>query len=178
MPRLHPSDFDTAAFFDAINRQRIARQLSWTAVAKEIRNQSSTLNVQLRDHPFSPSTLTGMPKRTYTSCQHALGILRWLSLPPESFITDSTVDPADSALPPAGPDRRLRWDLPKLYEALDTQRQERHQTWTQLARELRCSPAQLTGVRTARYAITMILAMGITQWLRRPARDFVYPAKW
>ena len=47
-------------------------------------------------------------------------------------------------------------------------------TWIALAG----SPGQLTGLRTAKYATTMDLAMRITQWLGRPAADFVYPAAW
>ena len=176
--KLPRSDFDIAALFDALDEQRIARQLSWTGVAKEIRNQSATLSARLLDHPFSPSTLTGMPRRIHSSCQHALAVLRWLGRSPESFISGSTVDPARTALPLAGDDRRLRWDLQKLYKALDKQRRERHKTWIQLACELQCTANQLTGIRTARYAISMRLAMRVAQWLHRPARDFVYAAKW
>lgn len=38
------------------------------------------------------------------------------------------------------------------------------------------TPSQLTGLRTARYATNMRVAMRITQALRRPAADFIYPA--
>jgi hypothetical protein len=51
-------------------------------------------------------------------------------------------------------------------------------TWAQLAQELRCTPSQLTGIRTARFAIGMRLAMRIVAWLGRPARDFIYVAGW
>jgi hypothetical protein len=81
-------------------------------------------------------------------------------------------------LPPVGPDRRLRWSLKKLHGELDAQRRERGLTWNELAAELRCTPSQLTGIRTARFAIGMRLAMRITRWLRRPASDFVYRAMW
>jgi hypothetical protein len=37
---------------------------------------------------------------------------------------------------------------------------------------------QLTGLRSVRFAISMRLAMRITQWLERPASDFVYAARW
>ena len=79
---------------------------------------------------------------------------------------------------PAGPNRRLRWDLQALYEALDARRRERLLTWEELAREIRCSTNQLTGIRTARYAIGMKLAMRIVLWLEQPASTFVYPADW
>jgi hypothetical protein len=51
-------------------------------------------------------------------------------------------------------------------------------TWKQLADLLACTPSQLTGLRTARFATDMDLAMRIVQWIGRPAADFVYPARW
>jgi hypothetical protein len=43
---------------------------------------------------------------------------------------------------------------------------------------LGCTPNQLTGLGTARFATGMDLAMRIAQWIGRPAADFVYPATW
>jgi hypothetical protein len=82
------------------------------------------------------------------------------------------------ALTSAGPNRRLRWDLAALYDALDARRRERQLTWVVLARQLRCSVHQLTGIKTARFAIGMKLAMRIAQWLERPASAFIYVAAW
>jgi transcriptional regulator with XRE-family HTH domain len=83
-----------------------------------------------------------------------------------------------TVLPVAGPDKRLRWDLQKLYNALDAPRHEKGLSWPQLALELQCTPSQLSGIKRARFAISMVLAMRIVQWLDRPARDFVYAASW
>ena len=47
-----------------------------------------------------------------------------------------------------------------------------------LAQLLGCSANQLTGLRTAKFATNIDLAMRIVQWLRRPAADFVYAARW
>jgi hypothetical protein len=113
-----------------------------------------------------------------TSCQHALFMLRWLGPTPESFLPGTARDDTAAALPPAGPDRRLRWNLKKLYEALDAERRARGMSWPQLAAELRCSPGQLSGLRTARFATNLRLAMRLVTWLHRPARDFIYAAKW
>jgi len=63
-------------------------------------------------------------------------------------------------------------------EALDVQRRERELTWSQLSRDLGCTSSQLTGIRRARFAIGMKLAMRIVLWLDRPARDFIYAANW
>jgi hypothetical protein len=171
-------DFDIAALIDALDVQRRSRALNWHDVAKELWDQSAMLNAQRDDHPISPTTLTGIAKRMDTSCQHALFMLRWLGRTPESFMPGSTADAKKTALPFAGPDRRLRWDLQKLYIAVDAERRERNLTWRQLADVLLCTPSQLTGIRRARFAISMRLTMRIVEWLKRPARDFVYAATW
>ena len=61
---------------------------------------------------------------------------------------------------------------------MDEKRRQDGLTWPALAATLGCSPNQLTGLRTAKFATGMDLAMRIVQWLGRPAADFVYPAKW
>jgi hypothetical protein len=168
-------DFDITALYEAMDAQRIERGLSWRQVADQLWAQSSLLNRKRHDHPISPSTLTGIARRRDCTCQHALFILRWLGRSPESLIGRAE---RRFALPAAGPDRRLRWDLTSLYEALDTRRRERQLSWAQLAYLLRCTPHQLTGIRTARYAIGMRLAMRLVQWLEQPARVFIYAAEW
>ena len=171
-------DFDGVALFDALDSQRRNRALSWQGVAQELWDQSAALNVQRGDHPISASTLTGIAKRGDTTCQHALFILRWLGRTPESFMAGSTADASRTALPIVGPHQRLRWNLQELYDALDSQRREQSLTWPQLAHELRCTPSQLSGIKRARFAIGMRLAMRIVTWLDRPARDFIYAANW
>ncbi len=168
-------DFDAIAFYDAMDAERVARGMSWRQVADALCEQSSLLNERRRDHPISPSTLTNIAKRRDTTCQHALFILRWLGRSPESFVPTSRVN---APLPAAGPDRRLRWNLGALYEALDARRRTRGLSWTELARIIGCAPSQLTGIRTARYAIGMRLAMRIVQWLEEPASRFVHAAEW
>jgi len=171
-------EFDIAALFEALDSQRRNRALSWQGVAQELWHQSAALNARRNDHPISASTLTGMAKRRDTTCQHALFMLRWLGRTPDSFMPGSTADAQRTALPFVGPDQRLRWDLQKLYAALDSQRRERSFTWPQLAHELQCRPSQLSGIKRARFAIGMRLAMRIVTWLDRPARDFVHAANW
>jgi hypothetical protein len=171
-------EFDIAALFEALDLQRRNRALSWQGVAQEPWDQSAALNAGRDDHPISPSTLTGMTKRKDTTCQHALFMLRWLGREPESFMLGATTDKNGTALPAAGPDKRLRWDLQKLYDSLDAQRRERGLSWWQLAHELRCAPSQLSGIKRARFAISMKLAMRIVRWLDCPAGDFIYAANW
>jgi hypothetical protein len=170
-------EFSIGEFFEALDRQRLSRELSWQKTADEIWDQSRELNDRRDDHPISPATLSGMRARRDTSCQHALFVLRWLYRAPESFLKGGpTLESTD--LPEVGPDRRLRWDLKKLYEAMNERRSVRELTWKELAVALRCTPSQLIGLRTAKFATGMRLAMRITQWLGRPAAYFVYAAEW
>jgi hypothetical protein len=132
---------------------------------------------KLANHPISPSTLQYLGKRGDTSCQHALFFLRWLDRTPESFLIGAARD-AGAPLPPCGPDRRPRWDLKALHAGLNESRANRGATWAQVADDLHCRPGQLTGLKTARFATGMALAMGIAQQVGRPAADFIYLARW
>ena len=178
--------FDAHALYRALDAQRAERELTWPGVARELWEMSAELAKRRgEDHPIAASTLTNVAKRGDTTCQHALFMLRWLNRDPEDFVSGAPAA-TRAPLPPAGSDRRLRWHLhatprrkaPGLYEALNERRLERELTWPALAHELNCGPSQLTGLRTARFAVRMTLAMTITQWLERPAADFVYAAEW
>jgi hypothetical protein len=173
--RTWPGDFDARAMYAAMDAQRVERGWSWSAVARDLAD-SGNLSVQVGQHPISPSTITGIAKRGDTTCQHALFFLRWIGREPESFIASPKV--SGSAFPSVAQGLRLRWNLRTLYDALNARRLERGLSWAETARELHCSENQLTGIRTAKYAIGMILAMRITQWLERPAADFVFAANW
>ena len=178
MPESAIRPFDGGALYRALDTKRIELGLSWTDVADQIWAASGELNDRRGDHPISPSTLTKLAKSPRTSCQHALFMLRWLGRSPESFLQGAVGDEARYALPGAGPDRRLRWSLKLLYGAMDDQRHEEGLTWSALASILGCTTHQLTGLRTAKFAIEMDLAMRIVQWIGQPASEFVYPAEW
>ena len=171
--------FDGSALYSVLDARRVELGLSWRQVADDLWQLLSELNDRRRDHPISPSTLTNMATKPRTSCQHALFMLRWLNRNPESFLV-GMIDGDDLrfALPGAGPDRRLRWSLKLLWATTDDKRRKDGLTWKQLAEFLACTPNQLTGLRTARFATGMDLAMRIVQWIGRPAADFVYPAGW
>jgi hypothetical protein len=170
--------FDAAALYEALNARRAELGLSWSGVADQIWLLSADLNDRRRDHPISPSTLPGMARNPRTSCQHALFMLRWLGRTPESFLVGGPEHEDRFTLPEAGRDRRLRWALKLMYASMDEKRRQEGLTWPALAALLGCSPNQLTGLRTAKFATGMDLAMRIVQWLGRPAADFVYPARW
>ena len=106
------------------------------------------------------------------SCQHALLLLRWLRVPPETFVKEPEPGTTGVPLPLADEAHRLHWNLRKLYGTLNAARVALDATWQQTANRLSCTPHQLTGLRTARFAT------GITQALHLPAADFVYVADW
>lgn len=171
-----PHGFDAQAFFAAVDTRRRDEQLSWPALATVIWEQSRALNGRRKDHPISSATIRKMGEGV--SCQHALFLLRWLGVPPETFIAAPQPGTAGVPLPAADEAHRLRWNLKKTYAALNTARTARGSTWQQAADSLHCTPSQLTGLRTAKFATSMRLAMRITQALRRPAADFVYVSEW
>jgi hypothetical protein len=158
-----------------MDARRHNEHLSWPALATVIWDQSRVLNQRRNDHPISPATIRKLAAGV--SCQHALFVLRWLAVPPEAFI--AVPQPGTAVpLPQADEAQRLRWNLKKLYGALNAARSARGATWQQAAHRLHCTPSQLTGLRNAKFATNMQLAMGITQALHRPAADFVYAAEW
>jgi hypothetical protein len=173
-----PRGFDVQALFVALDDRRCLERLSWMQVAGNMWQLSADLNAQREDHPISAATISKMPRRGDKTCQHALVMLRWLERAPEEFIVEPHPDTAWVPLPEADPAHRLRWDLAALYRALNDARTARAASWEETAGRLHCSPHQLTGLRTAKHATGMRLAMRISQALRRPSADFIYAADW
>jgi hypothetical protein len=167
--------FDFAAFFAAVDHARRSRGMGWYDLADELWNQSARLNAERHDHPLCGGAVSRLGARGETSCQYALYLLRWLGQAPEEFLTRHALDVGDVRLPDPSNDSRLRWDLAQLYAALTRERQRQGLTWGRLAEQIGCTPSRLTNLRTARMA-DMALVMRVTQWLRRPAAEFIHPA--
>lgn len=170
--------FDVQAFFAAIDERRRREGLSWSRVATQMWELTADFNAQHEHHPIAASTIANMSRRGDASCQHALVMLRWLDRAPEEFVAQPRPGTTGVPLPEADPAHFLRWDLKALYAALNETRSSRGATWEQAARRLYCTPNQLTGLRTAKYATGMRLAMRICQALGRPSADFIHPADW
>ena len=167
--------FDFAAFFAAVDDARRERDMGWYDLADQLWDQSAQLNAERRDHPLCGGAVSRLGARGETSCQYALYLLRWLGRAPEEFLAGPTVDVGDVRLPDPGADSRLRWDLVQLHTALNEERQRQRLTWVGLAEQIGCTSSRLTNLRTARMA-DMALVMRVTQWLRRPAAEFIHPA--
>ena len=87
------------------------------------------------------------------------------------------MDVSDFRLPEPGPTNRLRWDLNQLHAAVNERRRELGPTWATLAQMIGFTPSRLTNLRTARMA-DMALTMRVTQWLCKPAADFINGTQW
>jgi hypothetical protein len=167
--------FDFATFFAAVDDARRERDMGWYDLADQLWDQSAQLNAERRDHPLCGGAVSRLGARGETSCQYALYLLRWLGQAPEEFLAGPTADVGDVRLPHLGADSRLRWDLAQLHTALNQERQRQRLTWAGVAEQIGCSSSRLTNLRTARMA-DMALVMRVTQWLRRPAAEFIHPA--
>jgi len=172
-----PVPFDAQALARALEVKRLELGLTWTGAAHAIWELSHELNARRHDHPISASALRNVAVQDGTSCQHALFMLRWLERSPESFLLGAPLD-AGFGLPPAGADQRLRWNLRTLFAALDTARRRDGLTWKETASQIGCTPSQLTGLRKAKFATGMDVAMRIVQWLGRDSSFFIYAAAW
>ena len=167
--------FDFAAFFAAVDDARCERDMGWYDLAGQLWDQSAQLNAERGDHPLCGGAISRLGTRGETSCQYALYLLRWLGRAPEEFLAGPAADVGDVRLPDPGAEASCagtsRSSMPLSTRSGSGQRL----TWTGLAGQIGCTPSRLTNLRTARMA-DMALVMRATQWLRRPAAQFIHPA--
>lgn len=164
--RLHR--FDMRAFHAALDAARKAKGLSWAELAAQTNHPfEGTTSI-----PIHPATLRGMlAKRSVTSAV-VLQTLAWLGQTPEHFLTGSPGFP-ERPLPEPRPGHVLRFDTRALHAGLNAQREARGLSWAQVAAELPgFTPAMLTNLATGPL-IGFPRVMLLTQWLGRPAADFV-----
>ena len=160
--------FDMHAFHAALDTTRQAKGLSWAELAAQTNRPFKGTN----SIPIHPATLRDMlAKRSVTSAV-VLQALAWLGRPPESFLDGPSLYP-EAPLPESSPGHVLRFDTCGLHAALDAQRQARGLSWTQVAAQLPgFTPSMLTNLATGPL-IGFPRVMLLTQWLARPAADFV-----
>jgi len=168
-----------SALCAALDEARAARGLSWTDLVAEI-------NAPFKFVPSIPtslSTIRGMGGKASVTSAVVLQVLRWLGRSPESFLAGRPAPPiatgaSAEALPDVGPERILRFDTKAIHAALDEARRERGLTWRQVAGEL---PGFKEGMLTNLAAGPLIgfpRVMRITQWLGRPAAEFMRGYDW
>src|SRR5689334_12145791 len=158
-------EFDLSALYAALNAQREERGLSWTAAVGEINAVGRT-----SIHPIAVSTVTGLRNKSVAEGDGVLQMLRWLRRSPESFVPGENKAPP---LPEATPNEVLRFDVKKLYDALNSQRTQRGMTWQMVANEI----GGLRAPSLTRYAkggrTGFPEVMRIVRWLGQPAAAFV-----
>ena len=72
-------------------------------------------------------------------------------------------------------DALATFDFAAFFAALNEERQRQGLAWAGLAEQVGCTPSRLTNLRTARMA-DLALTMRVTQWLSKPAAEFIHPA--
>jgi len=167
------SDFALASLYAAIDAQRRARNLSWTAVTAEVSGRRTRLR------PIAVSTIRGLENKRVGEGDGILQMLVWLRRTPESFMP-GVVDPRSPQFlePTLARGEILRWDTRALYDALDAQRRERQLTWAATAAEIAgFTPNMLTRMaRGGRVGFPHV--MRLVRWLNQPAASFTRVARW
>jgi len=158
------------ALQEALDGERRARKLTWDEAAAEI-SEPFKITPSI---PISVGTLRTMTAKRSVTSAVVLQVLRWLRRTPESFLAGRDQPPAPGeALPEAGPSQILRFDTAAIHAALDARRKERGMTWKEVASEIRgFTPGMLTNLMHGPL-IGFPRVMALTQWLGRPAADFV-----
>ncbi len=154
----------------ALDDERRARKLTWDEVAAEINAPfEHTPSI-----PISVGTLRTMTAKRSVTSAVVLQALRWLGRTPESFLAGrDDMARREEAWPEAAAMRILRFDTTALHAALDAKRRERGMTWREVASELPgFTPSMLTNLANGPL-IGFPRVMLLTQWLGRPASDFV-----
>lgn len=161
------ADFDLNALYHALDAARGARELSWTAAAREI-NRFKT-----GGHPIAVSTLTGLETRDNGEGDGILQMLLWLRRSPESFIPDfPDADAGRYQLGQVPQEQILRWDARALHAALDARRQERGLSWRAVAEEIGGFTAPMLTRMAKGGRVGFPRVMRIVRWLDAPAVTF------
>jgi hypothetical protein len=164
-------EFDLNALHRALDEQREARGLSWSALAREICGRRASPG-----RCVSSSTIRGLADRGAVEGDGVLQMLLWLDRPPESFVSGLAPSP-DQELPSVPGDRTLRFDATAIHAELDRLRRERGQTWAQVAAEIGQPAAGLTRL-AAGGRVTFPGVMRIFRWLDQPAARFTRASTW
>ena len=168
MVRLPSERFDLTAFAQAIEAQRQARDLSWAAALREI-------NHPFRDvphhRPIAVSTVAGLTRgKRLIEGDSALQVCLWLDASPERFVAGIEEGP-EHGLDRLESHLILRWDLARLFRALDTERRDRSLSWASLATSFGTTPAVLKRLeKGGRSALPQL--MDWVLWVGVPASNF------
>jgi hypothetical protein len=166
-------DFDLRALYDALDSERRARDLNWTALTAEVNRHRTYLR------PIAVSTIRGLRDKPVGEGDGILQMLLWLRRTPESFVPGFVdADAARFRLPELTTGQILRWDTRALHAEADIRRNERGITWADIGREIGgYTPSMLTHLaKGGRTGFPHVMRM--VAWLGRPAVTFTHIADW
>lgn len=162
-------DFSLAALYKALDAERGARRLTWSAAVR----QMSGSFTQGGSRPLALSTVKGLRTKAVAEGDGVLQMLRWLGRSPESFVDGASTE-AGTSLPAAGADQVLRLDTRRLHAALNAARAERGLTWAQVADAIGGRTTQSTLAHLSKGGRTGFPnVMRLTRWLDAPLAHFV-----
>jgi hypothetical protein len=163
------TDFSLAALYSALDTERAARGLTWSAVV----SQMSEPFTQRGSRPLALSTVKGLRTKAAAEGDGVLQMLRWLGRSPESF-ADGASASAGTPLPAVGQHQVLRLDTRRLHGALNAARVERGLTWAQVADAIGGRTTQSTLAHLSKGGRTGFPnVMRLTRWLGAPLAHFV-----
>ncbi len=155
---------NVAALQDALDAERIARRMTWAALAREV-------------HISVPS-LRQMAQREQLEADAIVLILQWLKRRCDDFVVRPSGDagrPVGSHSAPGVPPLFARFDTIALHTALDSARERRGLTWNDVAAELGVSTwviARFTkGGRT-----NANLMVAVADWAGQPVEALLQPS--
>jgi hypothetical protein len=167
------TNFDLKVLYAALDEQRIARNLTWAAVAREVNRHVTTLR------PIAASTITSLREKPDAEGDAVLQMLLWLGRTPESFVPGlGQADSERFRLREVSKGQILRWDTKALHAAINSRREARGMTWQEVAREIRgFTPGMLTNLaKGGRIGFPRV--MRLVSWLDEPAAAFTRVAAW
>jgi len=159
--------------YAALDEQRRARELTWTALTAEVNQQRTD------GYPISPSTIRSLETKLDGEGDGIIQMLIWLRRTPESFVP-GVVDPRSQCFvqPDITSGSILRWDTRALFAALDVYRRVRSLTWAELARAIPgFTPGMLQNLGTGG-RIGLRGVMRLARFLGKPAASFTRVANW
>jgi hypothetical protein len=166
------SEFSLCDLYAALDAERQARGLSWSAVTRQINRSSARVSRR----GISVSTVTGIGTRAVAEGDGVLQMLRWLNRAPEDFLRLRGVSRISRLLPPIPEHRVLRFDTKKIYAALDDRRAQGKMTWAQVAKKVGVGTSTLTHLREGSRTYFPHV-MRIMSWLETSAAIFVCTRK-
>ncbi len=154
--------FDFTAMHAAVDEQRRARGLAWTALAEETRPSGGHARRRV-----TATTLSRSGQQRAMEADGVLMILAWLRRTFEDFTNRNgpRATPSYDAVEPTKSDDMLRFDLPQIHAALDARRSAQDLTWREVADEIGWfQPNGLTRMKTGgRTGVPTVL--WIAEWL-------------